>query len=137
MKPSKSYLRREMRGYLVTVPDAAEQELALARGKRRDKNNRSAVLELHGKAAIASNRSPQPGKVDRVALLGQVVVALIIEDERQEEQPQSPVSVSLEDTNRELIKEALERSGGNRKVAAAQLGISERTLYRKIKEYGL
>ena len=27
MKPSKSYLRREMRGYLVTVPDAAEQEL--------------------------------------------------------------------------------------------------------------
>ena len=61
----------------------------------------------------------------------------IIEDERQEEQPQSPVSVSLEDTNRELIKEALERSGGNRKVAAAQLGISERTLYRKIKEYGL
>lgn len=28
MKPSKSYLRREMRGYLVTVPDAAEQELA-------------------------------------------------------------------------------------------------------------
>ena len=61
----------------------------------------------------------------------------IIEDERQEEQPQSPVSVSLEDTNRELIKEALERSSGNRKVAAAQLGISERTLYRKIKEYGL
>jgi len=61
----------------------------------------------------------------------------IIEDERQEEQPQPPVSVSLEDTNRELIKEALERSGGNRKVAAAQLGISERTLYRKIKEYGL
>ena len=61
----------------------------------------------------------------------------IIEDERQEEQPQPPVSVSLEDTNRELIKEALERSSGNRKVAAAQLGISERTLYRKIKEYGL
>ena len=61
----------------------------------------------------------------------------IIEDERQEEQPQPPVSVSLEDTNRELMKEALERSGGNRKVAAAQLGISERTLYRKIKEYGL
>ena len=28
MKPSKSYLRREMRSYLATVPDAAEQELA-------------------------------------------------------------------------------------------------------------
>ena len=56
----------------------------------------------------------------------------LIEDERQEEQPQPPVSVSLEDTNRELIKEALERSGGNRKVAAAQLGISERTVYRNL-----
>ena len=61
----------------------------------------------------------------------------IIEDERPEEKPQAPVSVSLEDTNRELMREALERCGGNRKVAAAQLGISERTLYRKIKEYGL
>ena len=61
----------------------------------------------------------------------------VIEDERPAEQPQAPVSVSLEDTNRELMREALERCGGNRKVAAAQLGISERTLYRKIKEYGL
>lgn len=59
----------------------------------------------------------------------------VIEDERPTEQPQAPAS--LEDTNRELMREALERSGGNRKVAAAQLGISERTLYRKIKEYGL
>lgn len=59
----------------------------------------------------------------------------VIEDERPNEQPPAPVS--LEDTNRELMREALERSGGNRKVAAAQLGISERTLYRKIKEYGL
>ena len=61
----------------------------------------------------------------------------VIEDERPEKKPQAPVSVSLEDTNRELMREALERCGGNRKVAAAQLGISERTLYRKIKEYGL
>ena len=61
----------------------------------------------------------------------------VIEDEHPEEKPQAPVSVSLEDTNRELMREALERCGGNRKVAAAQLGISERTLYRKIKEYGL
>jgi DNA-binding NtrC family response regulator len=61
----------------------------------------------------------------------------VIEDERPEEKPQASVSVSLEDTNRELMREALERCGGNRKVAAAQLGISERTLYRKIKEYGL
>ncbi len=45
--------------------------------------------------------------------------------------------VSLEQTEREAIVRALERSDGRRKAAAAQLGISERTLYRKIKEYGL
>jgi transcriptional regulator with PAS, ATPase and Fis domain len=45
-------------------------------------------------------------------------------------------SLSLEDRERELIKKALERHRGKRKAAAEELGISERTLYRKIKEYG-
>ena len=46
-------------------------------------------------------------------------------------------SLRVEDSEKELIKKALEASGGNRKVAADKLGFSERTLYRKIKEYGL
>ncbi len=46
-------------------------------------------------------------------------------------------SRSIEDTNRELIRITLEQCDGNRKMAAARLGISERTLYRKINEYGL
>jgi transcriptional regulator with PAS, ATPase and Fis domain len=46
-------------------------------------------------------------------------------------------SLRIEDAEIERIKRALEVSGGNRKVAAAKLDISERTLYRKIKEYGL
>ena len=37
----------------------------------------------------------------------------------------------------ELIRKALERNGGRRKPAAEELGISERTLYRKIKELGI
>jgi transcriptional regulator with PAS, ATPase and Fis domain len=45
-------------------------------------------------------------------------------------------SLSLEDRERELIKKALEKHRGRRKAAADELGISERTLYRKIKEYG-
>ena len=44
---------------------------------------------------------------------------------------------SIEDANRELIRTTLEQCDGNRKVAASRLRISERTLYRKIKEYGL
>jgi transcriptional regulator with PAS, ATPase and Fis domain len=46
-------------------------------------------------------------------------------------------SLSLEDREKELIHKALEKHRGKRKYAAQDLGISERTLYRKIKEYGL
>jgi transcriptional regulator with PAS, ATPase and Fis domain len=45
--------------------------------------------------------------------------------------------LSLEDQERDLIIKALEKHRGRRKNAAAELGISERTLYRKIKEYGI
>ena len=45
--------------------------------------------------------------------------------------------LSLEDTERETIRLALQRNEGRRKPTAAELHISERTLYRKIKEYGL
>ncbi len=46
-------------------------------------------------------------------------------------------SLSLEDQEKELICKALEKYNGKRKKAAEELGISERTLYRKIKEYGI
>lgn len=44
-------------------------------------------------------------------------------------------TLSLAETEMELIKKALEKHKGKRKYAAKELGISERTLYRKIKEY--
>ena len=44
---------------------------------------------------------------------------------------------TLEDTERETITRALDRNCGRRKKTAEELNISERTLYRKIKEYGL
>lgn len=46
-------------------------------------------------------------------------------------------SLSLSDREKDLIQKALGKNNGKRKVAASELGISERTLYRKIKEYGL
>ena len=46
-------------------------------------------------------------------------------------------SLSLQEMEHRMIAEALERYKGNRRVAARVLNISERTLYRKIKEYGL
>jgi len=46
-------------------------------------------------------------------------------------------SLSLADKEVEMIKKALDKFNGKRKLAANELGISERTLYRKIKEYGI
>lgn len=46
-------------------------------------------------------------------------------------------SLNLSELGRQMIEKALDRNGGNRKKAAAELGISDRTLYRKIKQYGL
>ena len=46
---------------------------------------------------------------------------------------ESPDNLSIEKTELELIKRALDKYKGNRKLAAEELGISERTLYRKLK----
>lgn len=59
------------------------------------------------------------------------------EDDHFEEHEEVEESLSLEDREKELIVKALQKHNGKRKYAAAELGISERTLYRKIKEYNL
>ncbi|MGB1451873.1 MAG: helix-turn-helix domain-containing protein, partial [Marinirhabdus sp.] len=46
-------------------------------------------------------------------------------------------NLSLQQKELELIKKSLEKYHGKRKAAADELGISERTLYRKIKQYNL
>ncbi len=53
------------------------------------------------------------------------------------EKIKEPETLNLEDLGRQMIEKALERNGGNRKKAAQELGISDRTLYRRIKQYGL
>jgi len=55
----------------------------------------------------------------------------VFEDEEQTK------SLSLVEVEKEVIQKALETFGANRNAAAKELGISERTLYRKIKEYGI
>ncbi|NNE44483.1 MAG: sigma-54-dependent Fis family transcriptional regulator [Gemmatimonadetes bacterium] len=48
-----------------------------------------------------------------------------------------PSGLSLKDIERRAVEHALRDSGGNRRLAAETLGMSERTLYRRLKEYGL
>ncbi|MCT4613937.1 MAG: sigma-54 dependent transcriptional regulator [Marinifilaceae bacterium] len=59
------------------------------------------------------------------------------ENEIQDTEIFEEESLSLEKKEIELIKKALEKHNGKRKLAAQDLGISERTLYRKIKEYSI
>lgn len=53
------------------------------------------------------------------------------------EEISEPESLNLENISRHMLEKALEKNGGNRKKAAQELGISDRTLYRRIKQYGL
>ena len=53
------------------------------------------------------------------------------------EEVEEEETLSLEEVEKEMIRKALEKHNGRRKNAAADLKISERTLYRKIKEYNL
>ena len=65
------------------------------------------------------------------------VVDTIADDEDPEEQDfqeQEPEDMSIKTASLELIEKVLRKHAGNRKMAAAELGISERTLYRKIKQ---
>jgi transcriptional regulator with PAS, ATPase and Fis domain len=67
-------------------------------------------------------------------------VTIISDEEREQFEDDHTIEIenlSLVDKEIELIKKALDKSGGKRKNAAKELGISERTLYRKIKQYNL
>ncbi|MBF1149741.1 MAG: helix-turn-helix domain-containing protein, partial [Cloacibacterium normanense] len=59
-----------------------------------------------------------------------------VEDIDLEEEPKEE-SLSLINNERDLIVKALEKHNGRRNKAADELGISQRTLYRKIKQYNL
>lgn len=54
--------------------------------------------------------------------------------EEQEYEEQMPEELSIRSVSMDLIEKVLRKHGGNRKAAAAELGISERTLYRKLKQ---
>jgi transcriptional regulator with PAS, ATPase and Fis domain len=53
------------------------------------------------------------------------------------EPEKEPESLNLNDMGRQMLEKALERNNGNRKKAAQELGISDRTLYRRLKQFGL
>ena len=80
------------------------------------------VLPLPETSVVEQTEIPVPVQEDKYSFA----------EEIEEEE-----TLSLQEKEIELIKKSLERNRGKRKAAAAELGISERTLYRKIKQYDL
>lgn len=76
----------------------------------------------------------KPQDINRMPEIQQKPEAM---DAEVEEINETNESLNLNDLSRQMIEKALERNNGNRKKAAQELGISDRTLYRRIKRYGL
>ena len=63
--------------------------------------------------------------------------SIAIDEDDEDEEDSELIEDELDEVEKEMIRKALDRHHGKRKNAAKDLNISERTLYRKIKEYGL
>ncbi len=98
---------------------------------RQDIDSLNARLD-HLPEDIPSEKDPARGKL---IISAEDVHSNPLQQETPPITGQEPVSI--QDVSAELIRKALERNGGRRKPAAEELGISERTLYRKIKELGI
>ena len=94
------------------------------------KNPSSNVAENNSQILALSETSSQNETIEIVNPNKNYDFIEDIDDEEEE-------TLSLHDKELELIKKSLERHKGKRKLAADELGISERTLYRKIKQYDL
>ena len=95
--------------------------------------NPSIVVEAPSVVSV-----PPTGNVPSVKVTSPAVkVSPIVMPEVQDTEEYVEENLSLDEVEKEMIRKALERHHGKRKNAANDLKIAERTLYRKIKEYGL
>ncbi len=98
------------------------QEVEELKGRVNSEENKAGSAKITGHKEL-------PGKIDEDSVV----------DYEEAEEDFGPVnqSFSIQNMNEELIKKALLKHNGKRKAAANELGISERTLYRKIKDLNL
>jgi DNA-binding NtrC family response regulator len=109
-------------------PYEVNQENAALFQKVFHEDDATDVIENHSYPAVNTNTNTG------VIHLGQARPEQPIAHSSHEEVEES---LSLTDSEKDLIKKALQKHKNKRKYAAQELGISERTLYRKIKEYNL
>ncbi|MBP3511072.1 MAG: sigma-54-dependent Fis family transcriptional regulator [Prevotella sp.] len=106
--------------------------------KKQLEEARGAAMTGQGEKTIAVGGTPQTIAPQQIYVqqtqkpaAEDAIAEEYIEPEKEQE------SLNLSDIERQMLEKALERNGGNRKKAALELGISDRTLYRRIKQYGM
>ena len=109
---------------------------------RRDLNNVRKQLEESRQLNGAAGFQPAAPAVSNlpVAANKQTInppAAISQVEDAEAEEISEPETLNLNDIGKQLVEKALERNNGNRKKAAQELGISDRTLYRRIRQYGL
>ena len=112
-------------------PEAANEREAIIRTLFKLKQDVDYLKDIVAKAGLGVVASSSPSLPPPHA----VEAHEYDEDpEEQEYEEQVPESLSIRNASMELIEKVLRKHDGNRKAAAAELGISERTLYRKLKQ---
>lgn len=109
---------------------------------RRDLNNVRKQLEESRQLNGASGFQSAPSTVSNLPATTNkqpITPTRTIEqvEDAVAEEISEPETLNLNDIGKQLVEKALERNNGNRKKAALELGISDRTLYRRIRQYGL
>jgi len=116
-------------------PESAGEREAIIRMLLQLKQDVDYLKDVVAKAGLGRSSAPAIPAPEELPV--SPVQDMIEEDEAPEEQDfQENVieDMSIKTASLELIEKVLRKHGGNRKAAAAELGISERTLYRKIKQ---
>jgi transcriptional regulator with PAS, ATPase and Fis domain len=105
-----------------------------------EKKNESLIQKIYGNTTNEDDYE-EALEEDVISIPEQTMVSPEIPNKLDKyhfaEEIEEEETLSLHDKELELIKKSLQRHDGKRKLAAAELGISERTLYRKIKQYDL
>lgn len=125
LRGNVSDLRRDMNSLRKQLDEAQQQNVGVA--------YQGQVQALDNKLAGYPNMPQHP----QVTAPQATVRSSVDPEDAIVEEVTEPESLNLNDLGRKMVEKALERNGGNRKKAAQELGISDRTLYRRIKQYGL
>ena len=126
------------RDLLYKVLFEMKHDIAELRNTVNELSNHQNVIDTHyiDSTPISHHIEPMINHEDPITIEPDYT-EIVPAEEVPHEHPHHPESLSLEQNQIEMIKKALEKHNGKRKDAAKELGISERTLYRKINEFNI